>query len=37
LEVLTLAMEDGLEKAEKLSIWIWKTCGLFPRDCENIV
>jgi hypothetical protein len=31
LELLTLALGDGLEQRERVSIWIWNTCGLFPQ------
>jgi hypothetical protein len=32
LEVLPLALEAGLEKPERVSIWIWETCGLCPEN-----
>ena len=32
LKVLPLALADGLEKREKISIGIWKTCELFLQN-----
>jgi hypothetical protein len=32
LEVLPMALADGLEKREKIIIGIWKTCELFPQN-----
>jgi hypothetical protein len=31
LEVLPLALADGLDTLEKVSIGFWKTCELFPQ------
>jgi hypothetical protein len=31
LEVQPLALVDGLDTLEKVSIGIWKTCKLFPQ------
>jgi hypothetical protein len=38
LKLLTLALGDGLEQRERVSIWIWNTCELLPqisRDAEK--
>jgi hypothetical protein len=35
LEVLPLALGDGLDKRERISIRIWKTCELFSQNFGN--
>jgi hypothetical protein len=32
LEVLPMALADGLEKRERIIIGIWKTCELCPQN-----